>query len=81
MYLFTIKPEHVGKTTVELSCCHACGQGRTICLSSAIGRVQLIDIGKRVYSVSNESGASRVIQVENDAQRDMRQTAESACNR
>ena len=52
----TIKPEHVGRSSVRLC-------GRTWQTSAWIGRILSQDVGKRVYL------AGDVLQVENDQQR------------
>ena len=66
-YLFTISHRDIGKTTVRKMACHECDRVETIYIGSAIGRIQPIDVGKRVFDVDG------VIQVENDAQRNERE--------
>lgn len=57
--LFTIAPEHVGKSHVKID-------GRVVSLADVIGRPLPGDVGKRVYDVNG------VVQVENNEQRDLR---------
>lgn len=59
-YLLTLDSSHIGKRYVEDS------DGKLIHVADAIGPVQAIDIGKRVYLNGD------VIQVENNEQRDAR---------
>lgn len=78
MFLFTIQPEHVGHSYVRVEC-PQCNHTRRVELHSVIGPVQRRDVGKRVYAVPGDDGRD-VIQVENDAQRELRraQTSVSA---
>lgn len=65
-HIATIRKSDVGKHGLRRA-------GREIIpMGDAIGRIQAIDVGKRVYRVPTDDGTSYVIQVENDEQRDAR---------
>lgn len=67
MLIHVLTAADVGKRRIRRPDCGCCGQRRPpIDIGSAIGEVQAIDVGKRVYDVDG------VIQVENDNQRDAR---------
>lgn len=67
-YLTTITGDDIGKHTIAGGRrCESCGRASySVHIASAIGPVQRIDVGKRVYRVDG------VIQVENDDQRNRR---------
>lgn len=75
-YVGTIQPHHLGETILRFDGCtcqrcnHQCG-GEVIHLQSFMGRVQVCDIGKRIYSVGG------IYQVENQEQVETRMRARS----
>lgn len=69
---YELQAEDEGRTSVRLPECEHCGaQGRRLFLSSALGSVQAVDVGKRVSLVRYPNGAE-VVQVENEEQRRLR---------
>lgn len=47
-YLYTLQNKDLNKATIKITC-PCCNHSKTYDLISVIGRVQKIDIGKRVY--------------------------------
>ena len=70
-HVHTILMEDVGRTTIRREDCECCGAKRNFSVDSLMGRVQIGDIGKRIYRVDG------ILQVENDEQRDARLAKET----
>lgn len=61
--VYEIKKEDIGKCTLPLGQCQCCGKKNgVIVVSSLMGRILPIDIGKRIYRVGD------IYQVENQEQ-------------
>jgi hypothetical protein len=71
--IHTLTDDDIGHSHV-IKTCECCGYRRTISLHGAIGYVQPVDVGKRVYLVRDEANVSDVVQIESNAQRDRRLT-------
>jgi hypothetical protein len=55
---YDVKPSDVGQITARLPRCESCGrEGRLVLLNSALGVVQDIDVGRRLYLQRFDNGA------------------------